>query len=51
MAYVVPAQLMAMTVIDLLADGAGKAEEVLASYRPKMTKKSYIEFLEGLKNK
>lgn len=48
MAYIVPAQVMAMTVIDLLADGAAKAEEVLATCRPPMTKAAYLEFMDSV---
>lgn len=48
MAYVIPAQLMAMTAIDLLAGGAAKADEVLASYRPPMTKAAYREFMDNI---
>jgi hypothetical protein len=33
---------MAMTVIDLLADGAAKAREVLATSSPHMSKQQYL---------
>ncbi|MDR3589035.1 MAG: amidohydrolase [Negativicutes bacterium] len=51
MAYILSAQIMAMTVIDLLADGAAKAEEILAAFQPKMTRDSYIEFMESIGRK
>ncbi len=51
MAYLVPAQLMAMTVIDLLADDAAVAEGIAASFQPKMTKESYLQFMENLRKK
>ena len=43
-AVIVPAKIMAMVVIDLLADGAKRAKEVKASHRPAMTKAAYIKF-------
>lgn len=48
MAYIISAQSMAMTVIDLLADQAEKAEEVFSSYKPKMTKQEYLAFMDGI---
>jgi amidohydrolase len=45
MAYVIPAKAMAMTVIDLLADNAKLAKHVLEKFKPKMTKKEYLDFL------
>ncbi|MBI2872441.1 MAG: amidohydrolase [Chloroflexi bacterium] len=44
MAVLVPARAMAMTVIDLLADGARKAREVLAAARPLMDRQGYVAF-------
>jgi len=43
-AVIVPAKIMAMVVIDLLADGAKKAKEIKSSHRPAMTKQAYIKF-------
>ena len=43
-AVIVPAKIMAMVVIDLLADGAKRAKEVKSSHRPAMTKQAYIKF-------
>lgn len=45
LAYVLPAKLMAMTVIDLLADGAKGAKEILDGYTPLMTKDEYLNFM------
>lgn len=45
LAYVLPAKLMAMTVIDLLAGGADGAESILDGYTPKMTKDEYLAFM------
>jgi len=45
LAYVVPAKAMAMAVVDLLADNARVAREILAGFRPKMTKDQYLAYL------
>ena len=47
-AVINPTKALAMTVIDLLADGAGKAKEVLAKSRSPMTKQQYLAFLDNL---
>ncbi|MBL7165864.1 MAG: amidohydrolase [Dehalococcoidales bacterium] len=44
-----PAKVMAMTVIDLLADGAVKGKEVLARHKPSMTRQEYLNLLESLR--
>lgn len=41
-AYVEPAKLLAMTVIDLMYDEAAQAREVLAQFKPAMTKNEYL---------
>ena len=43
-AVVNPAKIMAMSVIDLLADNAVKAREVMSSFRPAMTRLAYLNF-------
>ena len=43
-AVVNPAKIMAMVVIDLLADGGNKAKEVISSHRPAMKKEAYLRF-------
>ena len=45
LAYIVPAKSMAMTVVDLLFDGAKEANEILADFEPVMTKEEYLGFL------
>ena len=45
-AVIRPAKAMAMTVIDLLADGARRAREVLAHSRPRLTKDEYLKLQE-----
>jgi hypothetical protein len=37
---------MALTVIDLLFDGAKKAKEVIDNFEPAMTKEEYLKFLD-----
>jgi len=46
-ACVLPAKLMAMTVIDLLANNAQEARSILKSYHPLMTKAEYIKKLDS----
>lgn len=43
-AVVNPAKIMAMSVIDLLSDNANKARRVTSSFRPAMTRASYLNF-------
>jgi amidohydrolase len=45
LAYVLPAKLMAMTVIDLLAGGATQARQILDDFEPRMTKDQYLAFM------
>lgn len=47
LAVIVPAKIMAMTVIDLLADGAEKAKEILAGSKPAMTKQEYLTLMDS----
>ena len=47
LAYIVPAKAMAMTVVDLLFDGAKGAKGILADFKPVMTKDEYLEFMES----
>lgn len=44
LAYVGPAKALAGMVIDLLADGARGAREVLAAAKPRMTREAYLAF-------
>jgi len=48
MASVVPAKLMAMTLIDLLYDGARKAKEAVKSFRPLVPRDAYSTFWANL---
>lgn len=47
LACIVPAKAMAMTIVDLLCDGAAGAHEVLDNFKPVMTKEEYLAFLES----
>ncbi|NLD45272.1 MAG: amidohydrolase [Chloroflexi bacterium] len=47
-AYITPAKVAAGTLIDLLANGAERAKQVLAAYQPAMSKDGYLEFMRGL---
>lgn len=44
MAVVNPAKIMAMVVIDLLADSGAKGKEVIETHRPAMKKQAYLNF-------
>jgi len=47
-AYIGAAKVVAMTLIDLLGDGAAKAKSILDGFTPAMTKDAYLEFMRGL---
>jgi len=47
-AYIIPAKIMAMTAIDLLADEAKKAIDIKKSFKPLITKNDYIQSLYAL---
>ncbi len=43
-AVVNPAKIMAMVVIDLLAENAAMGKQIIDSHRPAMTKQAYLKF-------
>lgn len=45
-AYILPAKMLAMTVIDLLFDNASRAKSVMDAFHPVFTKDSYLAFLQ-----
>lgn len=45
--YLAPAKAMALTIIDLLYDGAKKANEILKDFKPVMTKEEYLAFMKS----
>jgi amidohydrolase len=47
-AVINPAQAVAMTVIDLLADNAREAKRVQAEFKPRMSKDAYLGYLRRL---
>lgn len=47
-AYITPIKIMACTLIDLLADGAGKAKDIKKSFVPEVTKEEYLQILEEI---
>lgn len=48
LAYVAPAKALAAMAVDLLADGARGAREILAGAPPPMTREQYLAFQRGL---
>ncbi|HEY3314857.1 MAG TPA: amidohydrolase [Bacillota bacterium] len=48
LAYVLPAKVMAMTLVDLLADGAARAKELRAQHHAKYTRESYLTMWDSL---
>ncbi len=48
LAYFIPAEGVAMTVIDLLCGGAAEAEAIRREHRARMTRDEYIEFARSL---
>jgi metal-dependent amidase/aminoacylase/carboxypeptidase family protein len=48
LAVLTGAKAMAMTVIDLLANGAERARDTVANYHAPMTKQTYLSFMRGL---
>jgi len=48
LAYIIPAKAAAMTLIDLLADDAQMAQEILATFEPEMTRQGYLQFMRAL---
>jgi amidohydrolase len=48
LAYVAPAKALAMMVVDMLADGAAGAREVLAAARPRLDRGAYLALQRGM---
>ena len=47
-AYIVPAKMAAMTIIDLLVDSAAKGRGIVERYQPRFTKDEYLAFMRTL---
>lgn len=45
LAYITPAKAAAMTLVDLLADGARQGRAILDAFEPAMTKEQYLAFM------
>ncbi len=45
-AYVLPAKMLALTVIDLLYDNAEKAKNIMSEFKANFTKEEYLDFLD-----
>ena len=46
-AYILPAKLMALTVYQLLKDGAKQARAVMANFQPVFTRAEYRDYVEA----
>ena len=46
--YILPAKVLAMTVVDLLWNGAEEASRLLSTHQAPMTKEAYLALLRGL---
>ncbi len=49
-AFIMPAKTLALSIIDLLYDDSKLGKEILKKFKPKMTKKEYLEFMEARDN-
>lgn len=47
LAYIQPAKMLALTIIDLLCDHAEKAKKIIENYEPMFTKETYLEFMKN----
>jgi amidohydrolase len=47
-AYITPAKAMAWTIVDLLSDEAAHARRVLDTFRPRLTRATYLTHMRGL---
>jgi len=48
MGYIIPAELMAMTVIDLLWDDAANARRIVRAFKPEVKRREYVRYWERL---
>ena len=48
MAFLIPAKILAMTVIDLLVQEANETRSIISQFRPQLTKEEYLELLDSL---
>jgi amidohydrolase len=48
LAYVEPAKQLALMAVDMLWDDAKTAKEIIAGFKPRMTKEAYLSFQRGI---
>lgn len=48
LAYIIPAKVMALSIVDLLADNAMSARKIIDEFEPQMSKEDYLKFLEKI---
>lgn len=46
-AYILPAKMLALSIIDLLYGEAEEAKRILSEYKPTFTKETYLEFMKN----
>ncbi|AZV58111.1 M20/M25/M40 family metallo-hydrolase [Clostridium sp. AWRP] len=49
-ACILPAKLFAMTVIDLLVNGAEKGKDIIKNFKPKFSKEEYLKIMDEFNN-
>lgn len=47
-AYILPAKIMAITVYNLLKDGASRAREIKNNFKPSLTKEEYLGYMNSI---
>lgn len=48
-AYMKTPQVLALTIVDLLAEGAEKAEAICQAFKPQLDRDSYVKFMDEIK--
>ena len=48
-AYTKTPQVLALTIVDLLAEGAEKAEAICQAFKPQLDRNSYVKFMDEIK--
>lgn len=48
-AYIKTPQVLAMTIVDLLVDGAAKADAICKAFKPQLNRESYVTFMDEIK--
>jgi len=50
-AYILPAKIMALTIYNLLKDGAAEAQKLIGNFSPALTKQEYLAYMDGYDEK